>query len=519
MPPVSARDDDPRPRAERVDGRSEPSISAWSGGTAGLERLVEVFQRRKWWLIGSIVLMTVLVALLTSQQEKKYTASASLLFRDTGSAILNGGGGVVDPARQGATNDALVVLPEVAVRAARIAGQGVPAGEVAGAITVEPTGDSDVAKIQATSTSPQRAALIANAYARAYVAFRRSLDTEQIDEAIDSVQSQLDALGPDEEDSALAQSLRSNLTQLTGARSLAGTSAQVVERAEVPSSPSSPNTRRNLILAILLGAILGIALAFLRDRIDQTLRTTAELEAVYQVPLLASIPRSRTRTAGIASAADTESFRTLRANLRYFGVSRELKSILVSSPMAGDGKSTVAVQLARTMADMGDSVVLVEADLHKPSGVAATSAKVGLSSVLSGSSTLEKAVIAVDADESGLSGDRDGRKLAVLPPGPIPPNAPELLESDRMRELLEELEAQFDRVIIDSPALMVVADVRALVAQVSGVLIVSAVNHTRRGAAEAFREQIDLLGGHPLGFVANLVPASRYGADEYYGAT
>lgn len=517
MPRVNARDDDLLRRAERVDGQAEPSSSPWSGGTAGLERLIEVFQRRKWWVIGSIVLMTVLVALLTSQQEKKYTSTASLLFRDTGSAALNGGGAVIDPARQGATNDALVALPEVATRAARIAGQRATPGEVAVAIKVEPTGDSDVAKISATSTSPQRAALIANAYARAYVAFRRSLDTQQIDDAIDSVQAQINALRPDQEDSALAQSLRANLTELTGARALAGTSAQVVERAGVPSAPSSPNTRRNLILAILLGAIIGTTLAFLRDRIDHTLRTTGELEAVYRVPLLASIPRSRSRTAGITSAADTEAFRTLRANLRYFGVSRELKSILVSSPMAGDGKSTVASELAKTMAAMGDSVILIEADLHKTSAIS-PSAKVGLSSVLSGSVPLERAVISFKIDEGPSRGRQAARQLAVLPPGPVPPNAPELLESGRMSELLVELEDQFDRVIIDSPALMVVSDVRALVGQVSGVLIVSAVNHTRRGAAEAFREQVDLLGGHSLGFVANLVPPSRYGGDEYYEA-
>jgi Mrp family chromosome partitioning ATPase len=85
-----------------------------------------------------------------------------------------------------------------------------------------------------------------------------------------------------------------------------------------------------------------------------------------------------------------------------------------------------------------------------------------------------------------------------------------------MLDLLEELENHFERVIIDSPALMVVSDMRALVGRVSGVLIVSAVNYTRRSAAEEFRQQIELLGGHSLGIVANLVSTSRYGSDEYY---
>lgn len=520
---VNARTDDPLLRVERRGSQLPSDIGTGSSrnGSNNLELFWAVLQRRKWWVLGSILLMTALVLLLTSQQQKQYTANASLLLREPTSTILNPSG-VSDPTRQGATNASLVVLPAIAERAAGIARNNTTASEISGAVTVIPTSDSDVVKIEATSPDPKRAALIANAYGRAYIEFRGDLETQLIKTASKSISDRLAVLTPEQADSEVGQALRQQLNQLTIAESLAGSSAQLVERAVVPSVQSSPNVKRNLLLAILLGTIIGIGLAFLRDRVDQSLRATEELESIYGVPLLASISRARSRTpedgAPSLSNSDIEAFRTLRANLRYFGVTRELRSILVSSPMVGDGKSTVASELATTMAEMGDSVVLVEADMHKPSLMSAggSKPKPGLSSVLSGAVPLERALVRVSVNDP--LGAQSKRHLALLPPGPRPPNPSELLESDRMLELLQQLEGQFERVIIDSPALMAVSDARALVGQVSGVLIVSAISQTRRSAAQAFAREVELLGGHSLGIVANLVTAPKYGGDEYYGS-
>ena len=284
---------------------------------------------------------------------------------------------------------------------------------------------------------------------------------------------------------------------------------------------SSRPVVRNVLLGLLAGLLLATLITWLLDRVDRRVRSIDELEEIYGLPVLARVPRSRSlaKRAGMADAVDTavgfseeaEAFRSLRTNLRYFNVDSPVRSILVASPLPGDGKSTVARHLAITMASMGDSVCLVDADLRKrhPAALPGTD---GLSLVLAGfdlTNALTEVPIAYDAisDES--------RVLAELPNGPLPPNPPELLESARMRWLIGELERRFEVVIFDSPALMTVSDALTLVPAVSGVLIVSGVEQTTRQAALDLRKQIDLLGGRPLGIVANF--AARTRGYDYYG--
>jgi succinoglycan biosynthesis transport protein ExoP len=481
-----------------------PGETSASGGVLG------VIRRRKWWILQALVLVPVLVMFATSRQEKKYTASAGLLFRDPPANVLNSS--LTDPQRQAATNASLVVLPTIAVRAARLAGAGYTSDEVASAVRVEPTGDSDVVDIFATSPDPERAAAMANAYGEAYIAFRSAIDRTQLSGAIDEVRRGLDSMSSEERIGGAGQALRTQLDELELANSLATGNASLVQRADAPTDPSSPRVTRNLVLGIVLGGLLGLALAFGRDRFDQTLRSTEEIEGMHDAPILAHIPSNRRLSKGRRADddADLEPFRTLRANLRYFGVTRDLHSILVSSPLSGDGKSTIALNLAMTMASMGDDVVLVEADLHKPSAFGPSP---GLSAALSG----EPVQALLQAVPTPATGSQVPRHLHVLPSGHVPPNPSELLESDRMLELLEELHREFEYVIIDSPALTRVSDSSSLVSRVSGVLVVSAIGQTRRAAAIQFRKQMDMLGGNVLGVVANRVDAYAYRGYGGYG--
>ena len=284
-----------------------------------------------------------------------------------------------------------------------------------------------------------------------------------------------------------------------------------------PARPRAPRTRlrgdliRNVLLGLLAGAILGVLLAYLLERLDRRLKSLEELEEVYELPILARIPRSRTfskrgrrgrdealsKTLGFSEEA--EAFRSLRTNLRYFNVDGTSKSVLVVSPVSGDGKSTIARYLAITMASMGDSVVLVDADLRKQdSGVAP--AEDGLSLVLAGFE-LDQALTEVPITYDAVS--QESRMLVEMPSGPLPPNPSELLESGRMRWVIAQLQNRFDYVIIDSPALMTVSDALSLVPQVSSVLVVGGFEHTTRRAAEALRKQLSLLQARPLGVVAN----------------
>jgi capsular exopolysaccharide synthesis family protein len=509
---------------DRRDRRPAPAVAhsltgatdAPVGETTPFETLLRIIRVHKIWVLQGLIIVPLLVMAVTLTQEKQYTATANLLFRDDPTGILeqNTGATLSDPTRVAATNDALIALPTVAGRAAKLAGDGITAADVRGAISIGSGQESDVVEINAQTPDAQRSAKIANAYGEAYIAFRRETDQKQLQDAIELAQRNIETLSPSERESQQGQRQQEQLDTLRQAQALQTGKADLVQRAAPPTEASSPNVKRNLILGVLLGAIVGLGLGALRDRLDQTLHTPEDLENVYRLPVLARVPKMRRigRKQGQEAEEgwELEAFRTLRANLRYFNVSGRLQSILVSSPMPGDGKSTVARFLASTMASMGDRVVLVEADLHKPSSsmLNGKAPQVGLSSVLGGTE-LDDALVSVPVRVDQQTGDP--RELTLLPSGPIPPNAFELLESTRMARVLDQLEREFDVVIVDSPALTHVSDVRALVGEVSGVVIVSALNHTTRSAAQEFRKQIQLLEGNALGVVANLAPSPRGG--------
>jgi capsular exopolysaccharide synthesis family protein len=521
--PRRSREQQKRER-DRRDRRPTPAVNnaltgppdAPVGESTPFETLLRIIRVHKIWVLQGLIIVPLLVMAATLTQEKTYTATANLLFRDDATGILdqNTGATLSDPTRVAATNDALIALPTVAGRAAKIVGDGVTAADVRSAINIGSGQESDVVEISATTPDPERSAAIANAYGEAYLAFRRDTDRAQLQEAIDLAERNIEALQPSERESEQGQRLQENLDRLRQIQALQTGKADLVQRAAAPTEPSGPDVKRNLVLGILLGAIVGLGLGALRDRLDQTLHTPEDLENVYRLPVLARVPKMRRIGRKQAQEAEEgwelEAFRTLRANLRYFNVSGRLQSILVSSPMPGDGKSTVARFLASTMASMGDRVVLVEADLHKPSSsmLNGKAPQVGLSSVLGGTE-LDDALVTVPVRVDAQTGEP--RELTLLPSGPIPPNAFELLESTRMARVLDQLEREFDVVIVDSPALTHVSDVRALVGEVSGVVIVSALNHTTRSAAQDFRKQIQLLEGNALGVVANLAPAPRGG--------
>jgi capsular exopolysaccharide synthesis family protein len=419
-----------------------------------------------------------LVALLVPAAALVYTLSTEPEHEATATLLLGAedGQGRVGP-RAVATSRELLDSPAVAAVAGRSVGMDVE--DVADSVEIRAPEDADVLEIDAEADSGNDAVRLAEAYANAYLVLRTRLGSE-------------------------------------GDRSPAATLVQPTLATEASSRPFV----RNVLLGLLAGLLLALLVTWLFDRVDRRVRSIDELEEIYGLPVLARVPRSRSlaKRGGMAGAVDTavgfseeaEAFRSLRTNLRYFNVDSPVRSILVASPLPGDGKSTVARHLAITMASMGDSVCLVDADLRKRDPDTPPGAD-GLSLVLAGfdlTNALTEVPIAYDAvsDES--------RVLAELPNGPLPPNPPELLESARMRWLIGELERRFEVVIFDSPALMAVSDALTLVPAVSGVLIVSGVEQTTRQAALDLRKQIDLLGGHPLGLVANFAAKSR-GYDYY----
>jgi succinoglycan biosynthesis transport protein ExoP len=495
-----------------VPGPPPPPPTSDAAAEGVLETVWRIVRHR--WLIiaASIVLAAVLAAGLSATREKRYTASASLLVGTASDTVLRDEG-TVDPTRIAATNAGLLELGVVAKGAAVRLNNRVSASDISAAVSVVPRQDADLIDVTAETSKPQRSAAIANAYGSAFIEFRQRGARRQIEDALALATEGLAAMTPEERAGAEGQALSARINDLETAKSLQSGGAQLVQPASAPSSPTSPRPRRDGILGAILGAILGFVLASVRERRDRAVRTVEEVEAASGWPILARIPTSRrlARDAELPPRGiEPEAFRMLRANLRYFAVNSEMRSLLVTSARSRDGKSVVAQRLAETMAAMRDRVVLVEADMHRAPadsvGVGFDVIGGGLSGYLLGRS-LDDVLVSVSI------GDPDQlRELAILPTGPLPPNPSELLESERMHELMVALEHRFDMVIVDSPPLPVLSDASTLVRQVSGAIVVTALGKTTREELHEIERQMALLGGNVLGVVANFAP----GSDRYY---
>jgi capsular exopolysaccharide synthesis family protein len=292
-----------------------------------------------------------------------------------------------------------------------------------------------------------------------------------------------------------------------------------VDHASTPTEASSPNVKLDLALGLLYGLAAGVAAAVLRHVLDRNIRTESDLRKTTGLPLLAGITeqgggRLLGAAPSVLDGTGAEAFRKLRTNLQFAGVNRPMRSIVVTSASAGEGKSTVALNLALTVAKGGRKVILVDADLRLPSVATATGieGEIGLTTVLVGTSSLE---------ESIQYWAHDG--LALLASGPLPPNPSELLGSAAMSNLIEELQTRFDLIIVDSPPILPVADASVLTRSTDSVLLVVGTKKVSQHSLSKAIDQLNFVDANILGVVQNRIP--RRGPDANtayvagYGAT
>lgn len=287
-------------------------------------------------------------------------------------------------------------------------------------------------------------------------------------------------------------------------------SLSVITPAVAPSAPSGPNTRLNLILGLLFGLVLGFGVAALRAALDNRVRGEDDLRQVTDAPLLGGISfdQDATRKPLLTQAAPqsprAESFRQLRTNLQFANVAGHAKTVLVTSSLPGEGKSTTATNLAIALAQAGQSVCLVDADLRRPM----VSEYLGLDR----SAGLTTALVGL-ADVNDLLQPWGDGNMFVLASGQIPPNPSELLGSDEMRNLILRLETAFDTVVIDAPPLLPVTDAAVLSQHVGGVVVVAGAQKLRYQDLQKSLGALDMVGSKVLGIVLNRLPAK--GPDSY----
>jgi succinoglycan biosynthesis transport protein ExoP len=487
-----------------------------------LRGYLHVLRRGRWWIAAfSLIGLGVSLALsLTS--DKQYSATAQLLVQSTANVNPNAGSSQSVITTAGVQTELqLVTSAQVQQEVAKKLGSapGVAATQV---------GQTDVIAITAVSPSPATAAKIANTYAKAFVAWSTATASSNLSAAEKQLNAQIKTISKEigrlpAKDTAQAAALsnqqavlKGQLAQLQVTGATASTGLELVTPATVPVSPTSPKPAQDAVLGVVAGLAIGVAAAFLRDTLDDTLTSGESVERVIDAPVLATVPmvaswRKKARPVVIAVSAPTsqpaEAYRSLRTSLQFAGQDRPLRTILVTSPSAGDGKTATVVNLGAVFAQAGAKVVLVSCDLRRPglSQFSAPSQYAELTSVLAGDLPVERALMPVP----GVDG------MWTLGTRGIVANPTELLAGQRMRAVLAELAQRFDIVLIDSPPVLPVADAMILSGYADGVVLVVSTGQTRRAELRRTREKLGQAGAAVVGAVLN--KATAQDAYGYYG--
>lgn len=516
-----------------------------------LRNYLRVLRRRKAVVALSVAVVLGVSLMLSYLQTPLYAATAKLLLRprSTQSIFATNSPTNVDPARSVHTEIEVIKTEPVRNLVRDKIGSAPP-------IDVSPVGQTDLVTIRAQSTDANRSAAVANAYASAYVDFRRkqavddlSAAGEELQTKVTDIQQQIDNLGsalataPTCADSkttpeactqrttaeqTIAQRrttllgqlglFQQRLDQLQVDAALASGGADLVTPASTPSSPFQPAPRRNAVLGIVLGSLFGIGLALLVDYMDDSIRGKDDFErAVPGMAVLGIVPlvadwkeKDRCRLISMTdpTSSAAEAYRILRTSIQFLGLDRPVRVLQVTSPNAQDGKTTTLANLAVAFAASGLRTVAVDCDLRRPRlheffGLAND---VGFTSVLLGNVALARALQPVSGQE----------RLLIFASGPLPPNPSELLSSNRTAELLQNLAEQADIVLIDSPPALPVTDALVLSQRVDSTVIVTTAGTTTQKAAARAVEMLQQVKAPLVGAVLNGVPEDSAYANYSY---
>jgi non-specific protein-tyrosine kinase len=289
----------------------------------------------------------------------------------------------------------------------------------------------------------------------------------------------------------------------------------VIEEAPLPSVPIGPQWMMQVVLAAAIGMLLALGAAFAIEYLDDTLKSPEEMARITGLTTLGAItritgdsPSEKLITLRHPKSPISEAYRVMRTNLQFSALDHPLKSLVVTSPNPVEGKSTTLANLGVVMAQAGKSVVLVDSDLRRPilHRIFQIPNKEGLTDVL----LQEEPLIDGHLQETGVD------NLRVLTSGPLPPNPSELLGSQKMRRLIEQLKTEADVLVFDTPPALPVTDAAVLATQTDGVLVVADAGKTRRAAARQAVENLRQVGANILGAALNRLSLRHSGAYYYY---
>ena len=440
--------------------------------------------RRRWLVIVVCPLLAALVAGIVSLLlPPVYEAHVALLVRPaqplatTDPNVAN-----LTTAQISATYAALMTEPPLLVQVTNELGLNVRTDDLAKQIDVTPQTNTQILDVAVRNTNPAVARDLANLLVSALIAEVKGFQSQE--------------------------------TQTPNSRT--GDDLVVVSPAVLPDRPISPNVPVNVALAFAVGLLVALALAFLLDHLDQSIKNDEDLTervgliAVGHIAFVQAGQGKRGELVTLdASSHAAEAYKALRTSLLYSAIDQEFKEIVVTSAEQGEGKSRTAANLSVALAHAENKTLLIDADFRRPSQhrIFGRVRNVGLSNLLLKDVDEEDAITAVEAVTN----------LWLLSSGPTPPNPSELLGSGRMKELMARLRERFAYVIVDTPPINAVTDASILAASASGTILVVEQGRTTLPALRHAKQVLDRVGAHTIGAVMNKVKARRGAYSYEYG--
>jgi capsular exopolysaccharide synthesis family protein len=485
-----------------TDGRAEQGHLAHARGVL----------RRRWPVVVATLLACIAVACVhhaTTTPTYRATATVAFSASTLSQAALQVNLATADPEREAATNVLIVRSPAVAAGVRQELGARESVSALLDRVDAEAAANANVLRISATAAQPADAARLANAFAQQYIAFQRQSEVQSIDEAERDLRSQLAALPAD---ARQRPNLEDSLQRLAELRALAGGQTRVIGEAIPPGAPTGLGLAPLIAIAVVIGLAIAAVLVFLLESVDQRVTSIEQFEREYGLRALTAIPRSAfTVPRPHSRAAALEPYRMLRSGLDVIAGTRRLKTILVTSAVPGEGKTTVAVDLAHAMGLTGRRVILVELDLRRPTFAQhlPVDPRRGLTSALIQDEPVRDLLVQPFDELPNVS---------VLPSGRLIPNPAEVLASRQLAEVLAQLAVDDALLILDAPPLNPVADTQELLNAtiVDAPLIVCRIGVATREQVRRARAILERHLARPVGLVVTgLTDPAYHGYGDY----
>lgn len=513
------------------------------GAQADLRQYIAILLHWAWLLLLATAVAGSIAYFLSSRQTPVYQATTRILIEEApGAASQSNYNDILSSERRARTYAQLLTARPLLNAVVQKLALPMNAGDLAELVVVQSVRDTQLIRVQVQDQDPQRVATIANTLVTTFAEQRQSIESSRYAASKDSLRQQMGVLeqqiqqtesnlnapvsGPanqaerDRQETLLAQyresfgNLLRSFEEIRVSEAQSQTNIVQEEPAEAPGVQVAPRVLRNSVLAAIAGLLLAVGLVFLKETLDDTVKDPETLSKQVALPILGLIARSRQpdKAGPIVTTEPrspiAEAYRALRTNIDFTSVDQPLRTLLVTSPSPGDGKSTTTVNLAAVLAQGGRKVTLVDADLRRPT--------LHQRLELTNRSGLSELFVQPEVQLDGAVRNTLIEDVSIVTAGVLPPNPAELLASQKMIEILNELQKETDVVVVDTPPVTAVTDAAVLAPRVDGVLLVVRVGQTRLSACTRAVEQLRRGGAHVLGMVVNDIPVGRVGYGYAY---